>query len=92
LANKEARNGAATPRCDENVGISRACFQLLISSNLFAVEVLAVTIFLSLLLAVFFVVLFLGSQRRTRHSIEQDALLPLDEGRSPIKPGKPGPR
>ncbi len=43
-------------------------------------EVLAVTIFLSLLLAVFFVVLFLGSQRRTRHSMEQDALLPLDEG------------
>lgn len=55
-------------------------------------EVLAVTIFLSLLLAVFFVVLFLGSQRRTRHSIEQDALLPLDEARAPIKPHQSGSR
>ncbi|CAN5838463.1 hypothetical protein BH11VER1_BH11VER1_35560 [soil metagenome] len=53
------------------------------SIQVLTVEVLAVTIFLSLLLAVFFVVLFLGSQRRTRHSMEQDALLPLDEGRAP---------
>lgn len=43
-------------------------------------EVLAVTIFLSLLLAGFFVVLFLGSHRGSRRSVEQDALMPLDDG------------
>ena len=48
-------------------------------------EVLAVTIFLSLLLAVFFVVLFLGNHRTSRHSLEQEALLPLDDKR-PMKP------
>lgn len=42
-------------------------------------EVLAVTLFLSLLLAVFFVVLFLGSHRSSRRSVEQDALMPLDD-------------
>jgi len=41
-------------------------------------EVLAVTIFISLLLAAFFVVMFLGTQRRAR-SLEQEALLPLDD-------------
>lgn len=71
------------------VCVLRCC--LIPSVKILTVEVLAVTIFLSLLLAVFFVVLFLGSQRRTRHSMEQDALLPLDEGRSPIKPNKSGP-
>lgn len=43
-------------------------------------EVLAITIFLSLSLAGFFVVLFVSSQRGVRHSLEQEALLPLDEG------------
>ena len=42
-------------------------------------EVLAVTIFCSLLLAVFFVIMFLATQR-TRRSVEQEALLPLDDG------------
>lgn len=44
-------------------------------------EVFAVTIFMSLAFAVLFAVLFFAerSQRRDR-SIEQDALLPLDDG------------
>lgn len=42
-------------------------------------EVLAVTIFCSLMLAVFFVVMFMATQR-TRRSVEQEALLPLDDG------------
>lgn len=43
-------------------------------------EVFAVTIFMSLVFAVLFAVLFVGerSQRR-RGCLEQDALLPLDE-------------
>jgi cbb3-type cytochrome oxidase subunit 3 len=45
-------------------------------------EVLAITIFLSLLLSIFFVVLFLG-QRRKRGGIEHESLLPLDDGPSP---------
>lgn len=53
--------------------VKRRC--LIATIKILAVEVLAVTIFLSLLLAVFFVVLFLGSQRRSRHSLEQDTLL-----------------
>ncbi|MEZ0390550.1 MAG: hypothetical protein ACAI34_25950 [Verrucomicrobium sp.] len=51
-------------------------------------EVLAVTIFLSLLLAGFFVVLFLGTHRASHRSVEQDSLLPLDEGR-PTEPEQP---
>jgi len=44
-------------------------------------EVLAVTIFMSLAFAVLFAVLFLAERsQRGRRSIEQDALLPLDEG------------
>ena len=42
-------------------------------------EVLAVTIFISLILAIFFVVMFL-STLRVRRSVEQEALLPLDDG------------
>ncbi|MDB6140786.1 MAG: hypothetical protein JWO94_3858 [Verrucomicrobiaceae bacterium] len=44
-------------------------------------EVFAVTVFVSLMFAVLFAVLFFAerSQRR-RRGIEQDALLPLDDG------------
>lgn len=54
-------------------------------------EVFAVTIFMSLAFAVLFAVLFFGerSQRRDR-SIEQDALLPLDDGApAPARPKTP---
>lgn len=46
-------------------------------------EVFAVTIFMSLAFAVLFAVLFLGerAQRKDR-SLEQDALLPLDDAPS----------
>jgi hypothetical protein len=53
-------------------------------------EVLAVTLFLSLLLAVFFVVLFLGSHRASRRSVEQDALMPLDDSGPPRRAPAPG--
>lgn len=49
-------------------------------------EVLAITIFLSLCLAGFFVVMFLGSGRRARHSLEQEALMPLDDAPPPQEP------
>lgn len=42
-------------------------------------EVLGLTIFLSLLLAVFFVAVFFFSQRGTRRGLEQESLLPLNE-------------
>ncbi|MFZ4764219.1 MAG: hypothetical protein ACOYMN_04625 [Roseimicrobium sp.] len=42
-------------------------------------EVLAVTIFSSLCLAGFFVVMFLGSGHSSQHSVEQEALLPFDD-------------
>jgi predicted secreted protein len=43
-------------------------------------EVFAVTIFMSLAFAVLFAVLFLGERAQRKHrSIEQDALLPLDD-------------
>ena len=43
-------------------------------------EVFAVTIFMSLAFAVLFAVLFLGERaQRKHHSLEQDALLPLDD-------------
>ncbi len=44
------------------------------------VNVIALTVFCSLALAIFFLVLFIGSWfgARTR-SVEQDALLPLDD-------------
>lgn len=45
-------------------------------------EVLAITIFLSLLLALFFVAMFFFSQRDSRRGIEQEALLPFDESLS----------
>jgi hypothetical protein len=48
-------------------------------------EVLAITIFLSLCLAGFFVVMFLGSGHRSRHSLEQEALMPLDDEPAPKK-------
>lgn len=47
-------------------------------------EVFAVTIFVSLMFAVLFAVLFLAERmQKRRGSIEQLALLPLDEGRGP---------
>jgi len=49
-------------------------------------EVLAVTIFFSLLLAVFFMVMFLGSQRNRHLTCEQEALLPLDDDFKPKCP------
>lgn len=52
-------------------------------------EVLAVTIFLSLCLAGFFVVMFLGSGHRSRHSLEQEALMPLDDDPLPKAPAVP---
>lgn len=50
-----------------------------------SMEVFAVTIFMSLAFAVMFAVLFLAerSQRKDR-SIEQDALLPLDDS-APVR-------
>jgi predicted secreted protein len=56
-------------------------------------EVFAVTIFMSLAFAVLFAVLFFAerSQRQAR-SIEQDALLPLDDGQAVSVPAtKPEP-
>ena len=50
-------------------------------------EALAITIFLSLVLAVFFVTLFGFSQRETKRGIEQEALLPFDDGRAPAAKG-----
>lgn len=48
-------------------------------------EVFAVTIFMSLAFAVLFAVLFLGERSQRKHrSIEQDALLPLDDG-TPVR-------
>lgn len=47
-------------------------------------EVFAVTIFMSLAFAVLFAALFLGERSQRKHrSIEQDALLPLDDGAAP---------
>ncbi len=48
-------------------------------------EVLAITIFISLILAIFFVIMFLGTLRVHR-SVEQEALLPLDDGIRPEVP------
>jgi len=43
-------------------------------------EVFAVTIFMSLAFAVLFAALFLGERAQRKHrSLEQDALLPLDD-------------
>jgi hypothetical protein len=53
------------------------------------VEVLAITIFLSLCLAGFFVVMFLGSGHRSQQSLEQEALMPLDD--EPMTPKAPAP-
>ncbi len=54
------------------------------------VNVIALTVFCSLALAIFFLVLFIGNWfgSRTR-SVEQDALLPLDE--EPRNPHAPKP-
>ncbi len=47
-------------------------------------EVFAVTIFVSLMFAVLFAALYLAERtQRRRGSIEQDALLPLDEPEAP---------
>lgn len=47
-------------------------------------EVFAVTLFVSLMFAVLFAVLFLAERSQRRHrSLEQDALLPLDDGPRP---------
>ena len=47
-------------------------------------ETLAITIFLSLVLAVFFVPLFGFSRRESKRGIEQEALLPFDDGPSAV--------
>lgn len=48
-------------------------------------EVFAVTIFMSLLFAVLFAVLFAAERfQRNRRSLEQEALLPFDDG-APVK-------
>ncbi|QIF02346.1 hypothetical protein [Roseimicrobium sp. ORNL1] len=54
----------------------------------FTMEALAITIFLSVLLAVFFVVLFLGSRHRRGLGSEQEALMPLEEDLPPVRPGR----
>jgi len=47
-------------------------------------EVFAVTVFVSLAFAVLFVALFFAERSQRQHrSIDQDALLPLDEVQSP---------
>jgi cbb3-type cytochrome oxidase subunit 3 len=47
-------------------------------------EVFAVTIFMSLLFAVLFATLFLGERsQKGRRSLEQEALLPLDDDLKP---------
>lgn len=52
-------------------------------------EVFAVTIFMSLLFAVLFAVLFFAERsQRDRASIEQIALLPLDDGPTPKRDSK----
>lgn len=51
-------------------------------------EALAITIFLSVLLAAFFVVLFLGSRHRRGLGSEQEALMPLEEDLPPVRPGR----
>ncbi len=55
-------------------------------------EVLAITIFLSVLLAVFFVVLFMGSRQKRGLGGEQEALMPLDDGLPPARPRNAPPR
>jgi hypothetical protein len=57
----------------------------------FSMEALAVTIFLSLLLAAAFVVMFLGSHRGIRTSMEQEALLPLDQPKTASNPHQEAP-
>ena len=52
-------------------------------------EVLALTIFLSVLLAAFFVVLFMGSRQRRGLGSEQEALMPLDDDLPPARDGPP---
>jgi hypothetical protein len=52
-------------------------------------EVLALTIFLSVLLAAFFVVLFLGSRQKRGLGSEQEALLPLEDDLPPERKGPP---
>jgi hypothetical protein len=51
-------------------------------------EALAITIFLSVLLAAFFVVLFLGSRHRRGLGSEQEALMPLEDDLPPVRPGR----
>lgn len=60
--------------------MSRALHPLLYSGHM---EVLGLTIFLSLLLAVFFVAVFFFSQRGSRRGLEQESLLPLNEDEPP---------
>ena len=49
-------------------------------------EVLSVTIFLSLMLAVFFVALFFFSHRESQSGLDQESLLPLDDGPPKVTP------
>ena len=56
-------------------------------------EVFAVTVFVSLMFAVLFAVLFFAERtQRHRRGIEQDALLPLDDGPTPASLLKTGRR
>lgn len=52
-------------------------------------EALAVTIFCSVLLAGFFVILFLGSHHGRRLGEEQEALLPLQDEFQPLTASTP---
>lgn len=52
-------------------------------------EVLGLTIFISLLLAVFFVVVFNFSQRESKRGLEQESLLPFDDI-APVAPAAKG--
>lgn len=58
-------------------------------TTLHPMEVLALTIFLSVLLAAFFVVLFLGSRQKRGLGSEQEALMPLEDDLPPRRSEAP---
>jgi hypothetical protein len=74
-------------KCGEASGGVCLCAASISIQQTPTVEALAITIFLSLCLAGFFVVMFLGSGHRARHSLEQEALMPLDEVPAPRSQG-----
>ena len=59
------------------------------SLSIIPMEVLAITIFISVLLVMCFVFLYLGSEHFRNSSCEQEALLPLDDGPGYAKPCQP---